>query len=94
MYFAGGTRHVYPVGFFMFWCKSNECGRFYQELIRKMASKKDLSVSDVATFERAKLSFILLKSTLLCLRGTRSKIYEQRLKSVDFLVANFEAALN
>ena len=49
-----------------------ECRRFYQRLSEMIADKRDIAPSVATTFVRTKISFSLLRSTLLCLRGSRS----------------------
>ena len=82
-----------PLVFTCFGGQSHECSRFYKELYCKLAIKRNMSVMAVTNFVRTKLSFTLLKSTLLCLRGTRSKLFEQKMSNIDFTVANCEAGL-
>ena len=50
----------------------HECTQYHKVLAEKIASKKGENYSDVMCFLRVKLSFLALKSTLLCLRGSRS----------------------
>ena len=48
-----------------------ECAIFIKHLEAKLAEKENDSYSSVITMLRTKLSFEILKSTLLCVRGTR-----------------------
>ena len=50
---------------------SRETERFMSLLITKIAEKKDVPVSTIANFVRTKLSFILVRSQVLCIRGSR-----------------------
>ena len=50
---------------------SRETERFMSRLITKIAEKKDVPVSTIANFVRTKLSFILVRSQVLCIRGSR-----------------------
>ena len=69
-----------------------ECNRFYKELVKKLADKRGNAYSIVAGFVRANLSFSLLKSSLLCLRGTRGKLFDPTtLKNINFTLANIES---
>ena len=54
-----------------------ECEKFHKTLAEKLATKKGEKYQDVIRFIRVKLSFLALKSSLLCLRGTRVKVNEQ-----------------
>ena len=49
-----------------------ECSTFYNKLAKKIAVKRELHQSIVTTLIRTKIFFSLLKSALLCLRGSRS----------------------
>ena len=49
-----------------------EAMRFYKRLAIKIADKRDDDVSATISLIRTKLSFSLLRSALLCIRGSRS----------------------
>ena len=49
-----------------------ECIRFHKILAMKIADKQDKPYSTVMTWIRTKLSFSLIRPSLLCLRGTRT----------------------
>ena len=48
-----------------------ETERFLSQLIHKVAEKKDVPVSSISNYIRTKLSFILVKSQVTCVRGSR-----------------------
>ena len=48
-----------------------ETGRYIATVIDKIAEKRDLNRSVVANYVRTKLSFHLLRSQVLCIRGAR-----------------------
>ena len=50
---------------------SNECMNYHKHLADKIAQKHNQRHEDVIAYIRCKLSFMLLKSALLCLRGSR-----------------------
>ena len=50
-----------------------ECAQFHRCLADKISEKTGQSYSDVINYMRCKLSFIILRAAILCLRGTRSK---------------------
>ena len=55
-----------------------ETERFLSLLILKIAEKRDVPVSIVANYVRTKLSFVLVKSQVLCVRGCR-KLWKQNI---------------
>ena len=50
-----------------------ECARYHKSLAEKLSTKNGEKYEDVMRYLRVKLSFLALKSTLLCLRGSRSR---------------------
>ena len=54
-----------------------ECEKFHKTLAEKLSVKKEENYQDVIRYIRVKMSFLALKSALLCLRGTRAKVREQ-----------------
>ena len=49
-----------------------KCGTFVSKLSKLLAIKRDLPKSTVASWVRTKISFTLIRSMLICLRGSRS----------------------
>ena len=49
-----------------------ECKMFHKELAHKIAAKNDEEYGKVITWIRCKLSFLAIKSALMCLRGSRT----------------------
>ena len=49
-----------------------ECILFHKSLAEKLATKSGERYSDVMNFIRWKLSFMCVRSSLLCLRGSRT----------------------
>ena len=47
-----------------------ECNRYYSRLAELVAIKKGESCATTMSWIRAKVSFVLLRSALLCLRGS------------------------
>ena len=64
-----------------------ECSTFYNRLAKKIAKNRELHQSIITIWMGTKISFALLKSTLLCLRGSRSLS-----RSVCFVGDNTEVA--
>ena len=73
----------------------NECNSFLQELAMKLSKKQNETYSTVITWLRTKLSFEILRSTILCVRGSRTpwKSRNETDVGVDILLNSFEAAL-
>ena len=49
-----------------------ECERFHKHLASKIAAKTEQRYSDVMTTIRCKLSYMILRACLMCVRGSRS----------------------
>ena len=52
---------------------SRETEKFISVLSTKISEKRDLSISLVTNWIRTKLSFALLRSAILCIRGSRNR---------------------
>ena len=50
-----------------------ECQMFYKRLSEMLAEKRKSNVSLVTSWIRTKLSMSLLRTAILCLRGSRSR---------------------
>ena len=61
-----------PLVFSCFGGMSRECSYFYKRLSEKLAEKRNLSVSEAMCFVRTRVSFSLVKSLVLCIRGSGS----------------------
>lgn len=73
---------------------SYECSLYHKALAEKIASKKGEKYTDIMRYLRVKLSFLALKSTLLCLRGSRTIKRTQEESSVgDYSLALNEVGL-
>ena len=51
---------------------SHECTIFHKALAEKISKKKGDTYQDIMRYLRVKFSFLAMKATLLCLRGSRS----------------------
>ena len=60
----------------------DECLIFLKQLTTKIAEKKGNTYADRITWLRTKLSFAILKSVLLCVRGTRIPFYKHSMEDV------------
>ena len=61
-----------PLVFSCFGGMNSECLYFYKRLAEKIAEKRNISTSEATCFIRTKISFSLIKSLVLCIRGSRS----------------------
>ena len=52
---------------------SVECAHFFNRLADKLSEKRDITTSQGRTWVRTKLNFCLLRSTHLCIRGSRTR---------------------
>ena len=52
-------------------CMGPECSMFHKSIADKISEKTGESYADVISFIRCKLAFILLRSAILCVRGSR-----------------------
>ena len=62
----------------------HECEVFHKSLAEKLARKKGEKYEDIIRFIRIKLSFLVLKASLLCLRGSRAKCQSTVVQCDDF----------
>jgi len=52
---------------------ANECLRYHSRLAELIAAKKQETYCTTISWIRAKVSFAILRSDLLCIRGSRAK---------------------
>ena len=71
----------------------HECSVYHKNLAEKLSEKKDEDYSEIMQYLRVKLSFLALKATLLCLRGSRSVFKAQGAETTDFALALNELGL-
>ena len=67
---------------------AHECLVYHKTLAEKLSEKRNERYEEVMRYLRVKFSFLALKSTLLCLRGSRS------VKKVNEVASDFGLALN
>ena len=72
---------------------SIECAHFYNRLAEKISEKRNISIGKARTWVRTKLIFSLLRSTNLCIRGsrTRKQFAHNRLADTDIQISMEEA---
>ena len=68
----------------------HECSIFHKSLAEKISKKKGELYSDVMRYLRVKFSYMALRSTLLCLRGSRT----YKSKAPNNVTEDFGLALN
>ena len=52
---------------------SDECQRYHSRLAELLAAKKQESYASTIAWIRTRVSFAILRSALVCLRGSRSR---------------------
>ena len=65
-----------PLVFSSFGGMGVECSHFYNRVAEKIAEKRDIQSSVAKSWIRTKISFSLLRTTNLCMRGSRTKLHE------------------
>ena len=81
-----------PLVFSVFGTAAPECQVFLKHLLTKIADKRQEKYSDVVNWVRCKISFICIRSCLMCLRGTRVKAMDSSV-SKDFGMDSIESNL-
>ena len=64
---------------------ADECVRYHNRLAELIANKKGESYSSAISWIRAKVSFAIVRSAILCLRGSRS-----RRRQLDFVDSDLQ----
>ena len=78
-----------PLVFSCFGGMSRECSYFYKRLSEKLAEKRNITISEATCFIRTKINFSLIKSLVLCIRGSRSlRSDESSIAETDIVLAN------
>ena len=70
-----------------------ECGRFIRRLSEQISEKQQETLSSTTHFIRTRYSFSLLRTSLLCLRGSRGRKIKTEMSGIDFECAVQEARL-
>ena len=63
---------------------ANECVRYHSRLAELITNKKGESYSSAISWTRAKVSFAIVRSAILCLRGSRSR------RKIDFVDSDLQ----
>ncbi|KAM7437894.1 hypothetical protein ABFA07_012549 [Porites harrisoni] len=72
---------------------ADECKRFHSRLAELLALKKGDDYATNISWIRAKVSFAILRSALLCLRGTRSKRRAANISDIDITSESAQARI-
>ena len=70
-----------------------ECKIYHKRLVELLSTKKGESYANTMQWVRARVSFALIRSALLCLRGSRSIRRTQDTNNVDIAIDNATARL-
>ena len=73
---------------------ADECVRYHSRLAELIANKKGESYSSAISWIRAKVSFAIVRSAILCLRGSRSRRRQLDFVDSDLQIENIGACLN
>merc|ERR1711928_8583 len=78
-----------PLVFSCFGGMSRECSFFFKRLAEKLAEKRNVTVSEATYFVRVKINMSLIRSLVLCLRGSRStRNNSDSVADTDIVLAN------
>ena len=80
-----GTGNVTPLVFTITGGIADECVRYHSRFAELSANKKGESYSSTISWIRVKVSFTIVRSAILCLRGSRS-----RRRQLDFVDSDLQ----
>ena len=84
-----------PLVFSSFGGMSVECSNLYSKVAEKIAEKRNINASVAKNWIRTKLCFCLLRTTNLCIRGTRTKLYEaDQLRDTNIQMAAVDSGID
>jgi len=66
---------------------AKECENFYKRLAEMLSEKRKTNYSIVAAWVKRKISFSLIRSLILCIRGSRSIFNDEITTSIDNNIA-------
>ena len=73
---------------------SVECSNFYNRISDRLAEKRNIEPSRAKSWLRTKLNFCLLRTTNMCIRGSRTKLQEKEaLKDTNIQMAMVDARI-
>ena len=77
------NERVTPLVFSCYGGMSSECGHFIKRLCSLLVEKRDENLSLTTSWVRRKIYFALLRSCLMCVRGTRHRYYKYKFSDID-----------
>ena len=83
-----------PLVFSVYGGMGKECNTFFKRLTSMLAEKRGEKQSIVATWLRTKTSFALLRSCLVCLRGSRYHYYRPTVSNTTIGIEMKEGSSN
>ena len=72
-----------PLVFSCFGGMSRECSRFFSHIGECLANRRKEPKSKISAWIKARLNFALIRSMLLCLRGTRTSSNVDNIREID-----------
>ena len=75
-----------PLVFSCFGGMSRECSRFFSHAAERLANRRKEPKSKISAWIKARLNFALIRSMLLCLRGTRTPSNVDNISEIDLYV--------
>ena len=66
---------------------AREAQTFYKRLVDMLSRKRDLPYSSLMGWLRCKLSFAILRSAIMCIRGSRSSLHHPMRDATDIALA-------
>ena len=73
---------------------AEECKRYHNRLAELLAIKKGEDYASTVSWLRAKVSFAILRSALLCLRDSRGRRRNVPLQDTDISIKNVTARIS
>ena len=70
--------------------KGEECEKFLSNLANKISLKEDEKYSDTITWIRTRISFEILRSAIMCVRGSRVPFKKPTQDLTDFELMNIQ----
>ena len=62
---------------------NKECSRFFSHTAERLANRRKEPKSKISAWIKARLNFALIRSMLLCLRGTRTPSNVDNISEID-----------
>ena len=82
-----------PLVFSIYGGMGQECKVFYKRLSSLLSDKRNETYFSVSTWIRTRISFALLRSALMCVRGSRYRYHRTNVSEVDMELDLSESAV-